>query len=187
MSVLRPRRIERRTELVNYGTAASSNLAGVGGGLTFKISDLPGYSALQSAFDQYRIIGVEFNFKTMQGPPAPSISATANVHLIAAVDFDSATPPSTYGDLAQYDKKFRILCGPGQSGTIAFKPSPIGSLDTSTGAQLASVLSPMTWIDFANDTVRYYGLKYYLTQDTTTTQLRWDLWAEVTYECCSQN
>jgi hypothetical protein len=186
-SIRRQPRIERRTELVNYGTAASSNLAAVGGGLTFKISDCQGYAACQAAFDQYRIVGIEFMFKTMQGPAPPSITATANVHLLAAVDLDSATPPSVYGDIAQYDKKVRILLSPGQSGVLAFQPSPIGSLDTGTGAQLAQVMDPDVWIDFANDTVRYYGLKYLLTQDTTTTQLRWDLWAEITYECCSRN
>lgn len=186
-SMTRPLKIERRTELVNYGTATSSNAGVVAAGLTFKINDCPGYASLQTAFDQYRIKNIEFIFKCLNTPTAPTFSGQCTSHLIAAVDLDSVSAPSTYGDLAQFDKRSRILLSPGQSGILAFCPSAIADVDNTVGAAPSMILKGDAWLDFADPTVKYYGIKYLITQNATTSHSRWELWAEVTYECASQN
>jgi hypothetical protein len=186
-SIMRPLRIERRTELINFGTVVSSNSAVNASGFTFKMSDAPGYASLQTAFDQYRIIGIEFIFKALNTPTAPTTTGQCTSHLLAAVDLDSVAAPTTYGDIGQFDKRSRILLSPGQSGVLAFKPSPIGDVDNTLGAAATLVLKPDAWMDFADPTVKYYGLKYLITQNATTAQTRWELWAEMTYECASQN
>ncbi len=186
-SIARPLKIERRTELVNYGTVASSNAGVSAAGFTFKISDCPGYASLQTAYDQYRIIGIEFLFKALNTPTAPTTTGQCTSHLLAAVDLDSVAAPTTYGDLAQFDKRSRILLSPGQSGCLAFKPSAIGDVDNTLGAAASLVLKSDAWMDFADPTVKYYGIKYLITQNATTAQTRWELWAELTYECASQN
>jgi hypothetical protein len=182
-------RTERRTELVNYGTATSSASAVVSGGFSFRIADLVGALALQTAFDQYRIRGVEFMFKPLTQPSVPTTNPTSNSFLIAAVDLDSAGTSSLYSDLAQYDKRQRLLLSPGQAGVIAFSPCPIAEVDATSGAASAGVITPNTWIDFAVTDVRYYGLKWLITQQAvgSTAFVRWEMWAEVTYECRSQN
>jgi hypothetical protein len=186
-SIHRSFRIERRTELVSYGRLNPSSVAVVGAGLTFKIDDCQGYASLQGAFDQYRIVGVEMMFKPINGIAPPGTGASGDAFLIAAVDLDSIVAPTVYGDLAQFDKKNRILVAPGQTGVLSFQPSPLGVVENSAGTtSIATVLSPSGWIDFAV-IAKYYGLKTLLTQTTTTTTNRWEMWAEITYECRSQN
>jgi hypothetical protein len=186
-SINRPLRIERRTELVDYGTIASSAAAVVAGGFTFKISDTAGYASLQSSFDQYRIIGIEFQFKALNTPTVPTTTGQCTSYLIAAVDLDSASAPAVFGDLAQFDKKSRILCTPGQTGMLAFRPSPIGDVEATAGVSPSLILKPDVWMDFADASIKYYALKYLVTQNTTTAQTRWQAMAEIIYECCSQS
>lgn len=149
----------------------------------FSANLIPGFADFSSAFDQYRIIGIEARFVPTTMPSAPFTTAIGSCLLVAAADLDGDSDPITEQSMFSYDKKQRIMLGPGQAGLLAFKPCFVGiAANTAGGTVPAVVGDPDQWIEMAYDNLVYNGLRVLITPVPSTAWIVWDLYFEYTIE-----
>jgi hypothetical protein len=153
--------IKNRTFTVEQMIRATRITSGTGGAgtgtfgvLPFEITSLVNVGTLGALFDQYRVKKLEYWFI----PDSNSVPSSASNPgmLETVVDFDDASVPSAESTLLSYDNfqmcsgvqgQYRSFCPTFQYG--AGDPSGFNSAGLSDG-----------WVDAANVTVIFYGLKW---------------------------
>jgi hypothetical protein len=176
-------RIQRVTLGVEEGYINSSSSADFAAGYSFQAGLVPQFNDYTAVYDSYRIVGIEARFIAITVPPGVLSTPVGTACLIAAVDLDSDTVPVSLGDLLGYDKKQRMMLGPGQSGVFGFRPSPQGALVNSSGVNSpAAIMDSSTWIDCAKDDIEFFGLKVFIDQEPTASVNMWRLMFEYTFE-----
>jgi hypothetical protein len=124
----------------------------------FTVNTLDQISALQSLFDQYRIVLVEF----WLCPEVLAPTATNNVATV--IDYDDATALGTYAQALDY---VNCQSAPGTAAHYrSFVPHAALAAYSGTFVSYANVASP--WIDAASPTVQHYGVKVAATLEPTT-------------------
>jgi len=172
--------ITNRTVLTD-ATLASA-LGGNSVAYYWTLDQLPGYTEYTSLFDQYRIKKVDVLIQT-KNPIGPGPYGYSPVRIMGVPDFDDSTPPSTESDIQQYqnlqvwrpntDKKFTII--------------PRIAKAAYSGAFTSYSNEAAGWLDVASPSVRHYGLKLFITADTTANdRCYWNVYSRVYLEFKSQ-
>lgn len=134
--------------------------AGVGFGFSFSLSNLPNSSDFTNLFDSYRIDRVD----------AVILGSSNSLQVYAAVDYDDAVAPTGIADMLE---RQNVMCKTVSAGSfqqlrLTFVPRmPIEG--ASAGPQLAPV---GMWVDTADPTVQYHGLKLWLQPASGTATLQ---------------
>lgn len=121
---------------------------------TFQISDYFTLSSFAALFDQYCIYAVDcnFTFEIANSGVTPGTFGTA-------IDFDSASVPTNYGTLENYQSYQATPIT--QGGTIKRLVKPcVTPFVFQSGTLVTSFAVARQWIDCADTSVPHYGIKY---------------------------
>lgn len=144
-----------------YNTSiAQSGIAPTANGFAFFLSDLNNYTEFSSLFDFYRIRGVKITFIPRQ-TENPNNQDCGHFYWVA--DYDDVIAPSPTAILEKQGVKYRYSVGKPFSVFIR----PVASLLVYNGALSTTAYAQARrrmWIDMANPSVPYYGLKWVWTQ-----------------------
>lgn len=125
--------------------------AGVGFGFAFSLSNLPNASDFTSLFDSYRIDRID----------AVVLGSSNSLQLYAAIDYDDAVAPIGVAEMLERQnvqvKALNIASI--QQYRVSFVPRMPIEGSTGAGPQLAPV---GMWLDTADPTVQYHGLKLWI-------------------------
>lgn len=125
---------------------------------------VPDYTDFTALFDQYQIRGVELEMFWSKNIAGEQTAAYCTPMLWSALDFDDVANTSL-SQLQQYPA-VRTTCM-GEDGGKVFRQSfrPVARLqvpDGSGGTAYAPLLDGNQWIDVANPSVGFYGIKVFL-------------------------
>jgi len=137
----------RNQELGQFSASAGSPLAV---GIVFQLAGLPGSADFTTLFDVYRIAQATVKIFPLQ--------VVQDVPIYTAIDYDDASAPTTPNELLQ--KETLRICSSNTTVIRTLNPCYLAAAYqgvTSTG------YSPRHagWIDCANASVPYYGLKVF--------------------------
>jgi len=135
----------------------------VNGASTFTPA-VPDFSDFTALFDQYQIRGVELELYWSKNMAGEQTAAYSTPMLWSTLDYDDAANTSL-SQLQQYPSVRTTNMG--EDGGKAFRQSfrPVPRLqvpDGSGGTGYAPVLDGNLWVDVANPSVGYYGIKFFL-------------------------
>lgn len=159
------------------GNLTSSNAAAVLGAMSFTKTSAGDSSSMSAVFDQYRITKIKVFIISNNTPQAPGAS-TAIAQVYTAIDYDDAVAPSTVTEVLNYDNSMIHVAG--ANATRTFRPKVIGYVYG--GGSTAGEVKESPWLDCATSSIEHFGLKYCVTQGTSTNQLSWSLWAQLFIE-----
>lgn len=167
----------RAVRVMNYKREFFKQQVGSAGGgiaLSFKLTDLPNSSSFTSMFDQYRIMAVVFKY-------VPYMNATGGygaVNLFTAanfigMDFNDNTVPGTRDDILRlrYHKSWNAY----RRFTYKIKPRAESILYNTAITVSYGNASRKTWIDTSSDTVPYYCLKAFFTNNSSSVDFLGDI------------
>jgi len=147
----------------------------------FCLADIPNVTSLSALFDQYRIEEIQLRFRSRSPGLFVANSSSPNYscpQLMAVVDRDDNTAPSTLLELQQYDNCQQISTQ--DSLDIILKPSVTPSVFSGGAFSGYSVEeSGDLWLDVANASIPHYGVKVGLSSlvATSTQRYDWDVYA----------
>lgn len=148
--------VRRDLQPLTVGTAG----AGVGFGFSFSLSNLPNSSDFTNLFDSYRIDRID----------AVILGSSNSLQIYVAVDYDDAVAPTGVVDMLERQNVQckSVTAGSFQQLRVSFVPRmPI------EGANAGPQLAPVgMWVDTADPTVQYHGLKLWLQPSTGTVTLQ---------------
>jgi len=155
-------------------TVSASGSATTQWSLGFTIADLPQVASFATIFDQYRIDKVVVRIMSRNNAVSMVNLTSPNLvnplHAIV-VDRDDISVLGSYQAVVQYDN-CQVIQGD-TSMDIELKPS-ITPAAYSSGAFSGYVIQDTdAWIDFANTSVLYYGIKGAITQLTASSAQNW--------------
>ncbi len=146
------------------------------GSWAFCAADIPNIASFGAAFDAYRIEEIQFRLKSrnnavfIAGTASPNNGST---NPLIVVDQDDNTLPTTLLELQQYDNCGQIASQ--DNLDIVFTPSITPSVFSGGVFSGYSVDSEgKTWIDLANTSVPYYGIKVGMPALVTSTTYKYD-------------
>jgi len=141
---------------VTLTTFTTSNAAETKQGYSFQLSDLPGYSELQTTFDAYRFVGVEVKFVPINVVNVSSNGPNPN-WFITAFDYDNVATNLLTTDLQQYDThRFHMQTG---NRIVTLKLVPRCTLAAYSGAFTSyAEAKEKQWVDCASPSIQHYGL-----------------------------
>lgn len=153
-----------KRSLYNEISTASGQLKD---GVSWKLSDVPGYTEFTNLFDQYRINMVVVKFICRAS--STSVMESYNNSAIAlpilhwVIDLDDEGTPANISELEQYGKKHTYMFDAGKRvATCKIRPRNTNKVYGAASADAAALAKPGIWLDTASATVPYYGLKYIL-------------------------
>lgn len=150
-------KLKLSTIVTNFQVFTTGTIAGSAGQLTFSVGDVFSlHPALNSMFDQYRILGVEVLFR----------NATANLdsvlggRCLTAIDFDSRSVPGSALDMNQYS----TLVGTSvkQNHSRKFVPRCLNFVYNTASSSAYSLANPGMWNNCGYPNVPHYGLLYWI-------------------------
>jgi len=170
---------------VDYGQLASSSSANVFGSQSTVFTDLPDNANYSSAFDQYRIVKIEYYVKPtcQKGSSVAATSPYAFLYFLH--DYDDATNLSTLNAALSYSNT--VILGPGESHARTIRPHCAMAMTTSGAASVTgagNIASP--WIDSSSTGVVHYGVKWAIKQSNSTNATTWELFARIHVELRNQ-
>jgi len=158
----------------------ASNAAITGVSMAFSLQDVAQVTSFTGLFDQYRFDKVELKFV----PQSTSINLSqtaspnnSNPTIMAVLDFDDATAPTTISQIQQYDNVQAAIYGEGLH--LQVRPSITPAVYAS-GAFSGYQVRRATWIDCANTAVAHYGVKAIITELSalSTQTVVWDVYVK---------
>lgn len=136
-------------------------------GVTWNLTQIPGYSEWTALFDQYRLTGVAIQF-TYRATNTSVLESINNGHvglpiLWHVVDTDDNSAPASIAELGQVGKCKRFIFDSGKrTKTIFIRPRYLNRIN-GTGSTVANTVGDRkAWIDLLDNDVPHYGLKYIL-------------------------
>lgn len=151
--------------VMKEGAISYDPVTGGGGGLMFRLSDVPNHTEFTNLYDQYKIKAVKVKIvpraNVYPGNDPTSAIQLWNSQFFTAIDYDSAIDFSDLDSLLQYQN-----CKMTRSTQIHkryLKPR------VRSAVQIAGGLAPAfgnsatrnQWLDCANDAITHYGLLWY--------------------------
>lgn len=157
------------------------------GQIAFELSDLAQVATFATLFDQYRVEEVHIKLTptstsiSLWNSAAPNHSAP---HMYVVVDRDDASAPASITALREYDNV--VVLNAADSADIIMEPSLTPSVFA--GGVFNGYLvedSGRYWVDLANTSVPFYGIKFGVSalQATTTSSFDWfvDIWYKISF------
>jgi hypothetical protein len=123
-------------------------------GLSFALSDLPGYTEFTNLFDQYRIDRIELKLIPNVTDSFPSSLLTGTIQSV--IDYDDGNTPTTTTELLQYEN-CQVNNIVDSQVQLDFKPRV--ALAAYAGA-FTSYANATSWIDSASPGVQHFGVKF---------------------------
>jgi hypothetical protein len=157
-------------EQVNLSNFVSSSVSTQYLALAFQLTDISNYSTFTTLFDKFRILDVMVLFLPINNQLITDDSGSQQTTLfVTALDFDSATTPSSINAIQRYSTAKQTLAN--QPQLRHFRPR--AALAAYSGSAFTSyVEAPLgTWLDAANAGVPHYGLVAGLTITSVTAQV----------------
>lgn len=146
------------------------------GAWAFCATDIPNLSSLAAAFDSYRIEEIQFRLKSRNNAVFIAGTASPNNGLtspLIVVDQDDNTLPTTLLEMQQYDNCNQISAQ--DNLDLIFTPSITPSVFSGGAFSGYSIdASGKTWLDLANASIPYYGIKIGVPALTTSTTYKYD-------------
>lgn len=145
-----------------------------GTALSFKLSDVAGYTDFTTLYDMYRIRAVAVHITPSYAPsdisPNNVNTTTWNTKCAVAIDYDDVTAPASLGELRQYDncKMIWMNISQGKPTVMYFTPACAPEIFNS-GISTGYGVSWGKWIDCSNPDIPHYGLKFALSSGFTLT------------------
>lgn len=145
----------------------SKGTVDAGGAYTLALSDLPDYSEIAASWDLWRIDEIQFQF-ILAAVDQGSTWGPATTTVVTCPDYNDASAPASENELLV--KENTIIKPLGVGKYEAFHTiKPRVNVATYQGVTTGYSLGPEgAWIPTANSGVRYYGLKYWLSNYSTT-------------------
>ncbi len=155
-----------RTETFEIGSFIASTTAPVAGALVFTLSQMPGYTNLQSLFDRYRIMSVDVTFQPYLNQEMTTTSPPTIPRLHTCIDFDDESVPGSQAELMKYGTYAAVV----SNHPLRRRFVPRAALQVFNGVTTGyGEAEAHKWLDCANAAIPHYGLKYYLPVTTTGT------------------
>lgn len=170
--------ITRSVEVINsvQGAATDSLL-----GFSFQLSDLPGYTAFTSLYDQYRFIAVKCEYVPVNIPTTTNIAgvltATPTPVLHTCIDLDDANTPTAAVVLSHQTYKCHGAYSPTCNAKYVRWFEPAVAMDAYQGAFGGFASKSKQWIDSASPAVQHYGLKHWIEMPTGSSATRIQMYA----------
>lgn len=142
----------------------SSAAANIYSSFSFRIQDIPDYTAIQSVWDQYRIDRVSVTFTPMNSLQAP-LASVGFSPLWTAIDYDDSVTPTSVSQVMQYSNALMLTAG--QRPLVrSWKPKYRGLAYNGSAGIQSTVLGG--FLDLAAGDIEHYGLKTVVQQSTST-------------------
>lgn len=142
--------------------------------LTFKLSDMAGFSDFTTLYDMYRIRAVAVYVTPTYQPSditPNNVNATNwNTKCAVAIDYDDVTPPASLGELRQYDNVKMIWMNVNKGVPTKFYFTPACATEIfNSGVSTGYGVKWGQWIDCNSPDIPHYGLKFALSSSTALT------------------
>jgi len=132
----------------------------LGRGVDFQLVDVPAYTELSSLFDQYKITGVAYRFVISRDPMATNVTTKLYPRLTWVHDYDDASAPSSFNEIAQYPNCKEHWFSETRQHTKWHFIKPAKSQVMYESATLSGYQP--TWkgfVDMASNIMPHYGIK----------------------------
>lgn len=149
--------ITQITRGVDYGLASQSTGTDIFGGQVFKLSDLPNYTQLTAAYDEFRIKAVKVYMCPIFVANTSASGQLTAPTLITALDYDDAGTPANTAAILQFDS--HRIHGPfTKQYTRIIKPQV--SIAAYSGTFVAYAQREDQWIDCNSPGASHYAFKW---------------------------
>lgn len=155
------------SQLVPATQFSSSSVGITYGALAFTADQLPKWSSYSTIFDRYRIREVTVFFQPQTNQISTGSGAGFYVpRFSVAIDYDDSSTPSTVAEVQGYGTCVTV---PGNRPiTRRFVPRAAGLAYKTAIASAYTELDPDVWKDAAYGDMPHYGIKWALTNTTTS-------------------
>ncbi len=154
------------------GLITSSNSINTAHSSQCQLSWYADSGSLTNLFDQYRIDFMELRLLPCNQMQLSSTSVEQNGICYVVADYDDASLLSSTASALNYQKLDMVL--PGTKLIRRIKPrAMLGTGQSGSTTNTASVATAGLWIDAANPNVLHYGFKYFIPQSSTTNLNQW--------------
>jgi hypothetical protein len=154
--------------MVQYGLVPKAAVDR-GGGLEFRVDQLPGSAEFSQLYDAYSIDKVEVSFVWYQPFAGAAPGAARAPVMYITRDYDDGNIPTTLGEVLEFgDCKLKAFSLVNNVHTVVVEPR------SAVSTYRAGVTSGFTWgsksaiIDAGSLDVSHYGLRYWTTAHNTT-------------------
>lgn len=175
--------VSNNSQFGNY-IQQNSN-APVLGCIGFQFNDMSQQSSYAGIFDVYRIEKVHLRIKPLNmNPSVFNLTAGTNnsvPQLYVVIDRDDANAVGSISALSEYDTCAVV---PGDTAVdIKLVPSIVGALSNNAGTYLTADVkrSDDVWVDMAQNTVAFFGVKFGITPNFATSTNVWIWQIEAKY------
>jgi hypothetical protein len=162
-------RFLQRDDTTDVTPISGSSAAPVAGAYYFTLSNLANAPSFQALYDQYKVQALCVEFIPRFN--AVGLSTTSNSPMRVIIDYDDSTVLASAAAAEQYSSC--IVLEAHESCKRIFQPHV--AVAAYSGAFTSYKNEPSDWIDIASDTVRHYGLKWYIPVSPTTSVPVWDM------------
>lgn len=150
--------VTQLTRGVDYGLSSQAAGADTFGSQSFKLSDLPNYTQLTAAYDEYRIKAVKVYLTPIFSTSTSASNQLTAPTLISVIDYDDAGTPGNTATLLQFDSH-RIHGTFTKMYTRTLKPQvSLGAYVPASFVGFAQVEDQ--WLDCNAPGVAHYAIKY---------------------------
>jgi len=178
MLTLRRRKIYTVNKTVAYNQLVGSTTAETSTPYGFRLSDTLDSASYTTVFDNWRIAQVTLKFIPLIWGSSITTNGSSGALLTTAIDYDDATALGT-GSLIEYDTAMQTP--PGQTHVRVLNPCV--QTTAFVGATPVQTQAPRTlWIDCAQPSVVYYGLKAALGQLAASTSQVYNVSADIVFQ-----
>lgn len=155
---------------------SGSSAAPVAGAYYFIATNLQNWSSFSALYDQYRVVAIDFVIRPRFD--SISLSTTSNSPMRLVIDYDDSTVLSSAADAEQYSNCMTVEAY--QSARRVYCPAI--AIAAYSGAFTSYASRQRQWLDVASDTIRHYGMKWYIPISPTTSVPVWDIMISVFIE-----
>jgi hypothetical protein len=148
---------------------SGSNAATVAGAYYFTLNLLSNASSFSSLFDMYKVEALQIEIVPRFN--AIALTTTSNSPLRTVIDYDDSTVLASAAAAEQYSSCISLEAH--ESCLRVFQPRI--AVAAYSGAFTSYKSEASDWIDVASNTVRHYGIKWYIPVSPTTSVPVWDL------------
>ncbi len=161
----------------SLGTQLDASLMALGNG-SFSADNhitIPGFAEVQTVFDQGKIVRIEYEFWfSNQATVNSNVNAYENPELWIVYDPDNLDPPSSIGEISQYQKVLKVK-GNANNGVFKTTVYPKVRISVGSAADEGGTATTLTgsesagYMDLAKPSATHFGLRGYFINNTHMT------------------
>lgn len=165
------------TRVVEGTSITASSSGAYATGLSFNINGLPDLTDFTTLFDQYKLNGIQIQFipniTSNDMNPVSTYYELPNFHTI--IDRDDEIAPANLNVMMQYPSYKRTRGH--QVHTRYFRPSLAQTIFKTSSTTGTSQVGPK-WLDCADPTIPHYGMKVWIDQTNSTTNIKYRVYTK---------